>query len=405
MEVDSILALLRHNVLQLIDSFNQGGSELQALQLTRLLHDSGRFHLRVACLNPNGILRSQIDDLNLPEIPSYPLNSFYDRNALVQLRAFVQFLRASKIDILHTHDFYTNIFGTVAGALARIPVRIASRRETLGMRTSAQIRLQRIAYSLASQIVANSEAVREQLIREGLGKEKTSVIYNGIDLERVVPSVTRREDALSLLGLPMETENSRKRFVTIVANMRHDVKDYPMFLRAAKRIHETMPEVAFLLAGKGKLSELLRALSRELRIESASFFIGRCEHIAELLSISEVCVLSSKAEGFSNSILEYMAAARPVVATNVGGVAEVIVEGETGYLVSSGDDQLMATQIMRLLKDPERARKMGESGRRVVEEKFSCDAQLKNTEALYERLLRQTQTSAVKTQGATTENV
>jgi glycosyltransferase involved in cell wall biosynthesis len=107
-----------------------------------------------------------------------------------------------------------------------------------------------------------------------------------------------------------------------------------------------------------------------------------------LLSISEVCVLSSKAEGFSNSILEYMAAARPVVVTDVGGAREVVVEGETGYLVQSGDDSTMATRLIDLLRDQGTARAMGTKGRRVVEEKFSCEAQLARTEELYDRLLK-----------------
>jgi glycosyltransferase involved in cell wall biosynthesis len=143
----------------------------------------------------------------------------------------------------------------------------------------------------------------------------------------------------------------------------------------------------FLLAGEGALMESLRSLAEESGIGAYTFFLGRCDHVAELLSVSDVCVLSSKAEGFANSILEYMAAARPVVATNVGGAAEAIIEGQTGYLVPSGNDEMMAERILSLLRNPERARAMGERGRRVVEERFSCQAQLKRIEELYNRLL------------------
>jgi glycosyltransferase involved in cell wall biosynthesis len=160
-----------------------------------------------------------------------------------------------------------------------------------------------------------------------------------------------------------------------------------MFLRSAKRVKEAVPESAFLLAGEGELKSALHDLAQELGILDSVIFLGRCDKIAELLSISEICVLSSKAEGFSNSILEYMAAARPVVATEVGGAAEAIREGETGYLVPSGNDELMAARLVTLLHDPEKARRMGDAGRRVVEEKFSCQAQLARTEDLYLRLL------------------
>jgi L-malate glycosyltransferase len=379
---------LKPVVLQLIDSFHQGGSERQALQLTRLLHESGRFQVRLASLNPEGILRADVERLGLGEIPSYPLNNFYDLNAVKQLRRLVSFLRRACVDILHTHDFYTNVFGMTAGTVARLPVRIASLRETTGMRTSVQRRALRMSFSLANQVVANSNAVRQRLIEEGVAGEKITVIYNGLDEKRLI-SAASRASVLSRFGLPLENGSQHRKFVTIVANMRHEVKDYPMFLRAARRIKDAIPAAAFLLAGEGDLTESIRSLSLDLKLEDSSFLLGRCENLAELLSISDVCVLSSKAEGFSNSILEYMAAGCPVVATDVGGAREAIIEGETGYLVRAGDDALMAEHVVALLSEPERARTMGQTGKRLVSEKFSCDSQLSRTEELYERLLQQ----------------
>ena len=370
-------------VLQLIDSFNQGGSERQALQLTRLLVESGRFKVHLACLSPEGVLRDSINDLDLGEIPSFPLNSFTDQNAVRQLRRFVRWLKSARIDILHTHDFYTNVFGMAGGGLARLPVRVASMRETAGMRSTAQKQVQRVAYSLAHHVVANSNAVREKLIGDGVAPKKVSVIYNGLDVRRLATTLSRAE-SLSVLGLPSEIE--ARRFISIVANMRHEVKDYPMFLRSARRVKDAVPDAAFLLAGEGELSDSLRGLAGELGINDSTFFLGRCEKVAELLAVSEICVLSSKAEGFSNSILEYMAAGRPVVVTSVGGAREVVAEGETGYLVPSGDDAMMAERLIALLQNPERARAMGAKGKRVVEEKFSCAAQLAHTESLYDQL-------------------
>jgi L-malate glycosyltransferase len=381
---------LKAVVLQLIDSFNQGGSERQAVQLTRLLHQSGKFDVRVACLNPEGLLRAEIDALNLGEVPAFPLTSFYDRNAIKQIRRLVRYLKESKVDVLHTHDFYTNIFGMTAAAIARVPVRIASRRETGGMRTGSQKRAQQLAYSLAHKIVGNSEAVKDALVREGVSREKVVVVYNGLDLIRLAPpSETSRQELLSLFNVNAE----QTKFVTIVANMRHDVKDYPMFLRAARIVSESVPEAGFLLAGEGELTERLQRLARELGIEQRTYFVGRCENVPALLQASDVCVLSSKAEGFSNSILEYMAAARPVVATDVGGAREAIVEGGSGFLISSGDHETMAARIISLLQDPQVAEEMGQLGRELVERKFSCEAQLGNTEKLYETLLAKTHVS------------
>jgi glycosyltransferase involved in cell wall biosynthesis len=377
---------MKKTVLQFINSFHQGGSERQAVQLTRLLAGSNRYHLHVACLDGTGALREELERLGIPSIPEFPLTSFYDLNMLTQLRRCAALMRERKVDVVHTHDFYTNVFGMMAARLARVPVRIASRRETGGMRSSSQLKVERGVYRLAHAITANAEAVRGQLIAEGVHAHKIATIYNGLDLERLTPRLSR-DEALALFNLPL---TRARRFVTIVANLRHDVKDHPMFLRAARRVQREVPEAAFIIAGEGELTGKMRALAAEFGLEQDVFFIGGCKKVAELLAVSDICVLSSRAEGFSNSILEYMAASRAVVATNVGGASEAVVEGETGYLVAAGDDEMMAARIISLLREPERASEMGGRGRQKIEEQFSCEAQLENVERLYDRLLDKT---------------
>jgi glycosyltransferase involved in cell wall biosynthesis len=374
-------------VLQLIDSFDEGGSERQALELTRLLRNSGRFEVFLATLKAEGVLRKEIADLNLEPIPAYPLTSFYDTNAARQLRRFVAYLRANRIDVLHTHDFYTNVFGMAAASLARMNVRIASCRETDGMRSRGQQRLQRVAFKFADRVVANSSSVKQKLIGEGIRAHRVAVIHNGLNIARIQTNQpVDRAQSLSVIGLNNAPRNIDQ-FVTIVANMRHEVKNYPMFLQVARRVCERMQNVGFLLAGEGPLQSSLKELSRQLGVAEKSFFLGRCEQIAELLSVSNVCLLTSTAEGFSNAILEYMAAARPVVATNVGGASEAVVDGVTGYLVDSGDDKTMAERIIRLLREPELARSVGEAGRMRVEQEFSTTSLLHNVESLYDSLL------------------
>lgn len=388
---DSLEETLRHAVLQLINSFEQGGTERQTVQLTRLLHESGRYDVHVACLSGKGPLRQEVEALGFKDIPEFPLTSFYNRNALVQLRRLARLMRAQKIDVVQTHDFYTNVFGMAAAALARVPVRIASRREMGGLRSRKQRIVERRAYHLAHAVVANAEAVRRDLIAEGVCTEKIVTIYNGLDSHCVASApLLKRKQALISFNLPLE-EN--RRFVTIVANLRLPVKDHPTFLRAAKLVREAIPNAGFIIAGEGELLGSMRELSAQLNLESDVFFTGRCSDVPSLLSISDVCVLSSRAEGFSNSILEYMAAGRAVVTTDVGGAREAVVEGETGYIVPIGDSHKMAERIIALLGDSDMAREMGERGRHIVEQKFSCEAQLTHIEALYERLLAKARTS------------
>lgn len=376
---------LKPNVLQLIGSFHQGGSERQAIQLTELLRSSDRYVIHLACLSPEGSLRKQVESMGLTSIPSFPLTSFYDPNAARQMFRFVSLLRSRSIDILQTHDFYTNVFGMVGAALAGVRVRVAARRETMGVRTSAQTKAERFAYSLAHSIVGNSEAVRRALIDEGISERKIVTIYNGLALSRVAVSpALKRTEILSRLNL-----SDGYRFVTIVANLRHRVKDHGTFLRAAREVSKKVPDAAFVLAGEGELVESMQTLAGELGVRERTFFVGRCEHINELLAVSDVCVLSSIAEGFSNAILEYMGAARPVVVTDVGGAREAVREGVSGFVVPPGDSKAMAQRIVQLLNDPEVAFSMGRAGQKIIETEFSLGAQLRQTEELYERLLSQ----------------
>ena len=376
----------KRNVLILVGSFEMGGAESQAVLLARLLLEHGRYGVHMACLHRRGVLLDEAEQLGLGEIPEFPLTSFYDRNMVVQLRRFASFVKEREISIAHSQDFYMNVFGILGAALARVPVRIAFWGETGEARTNAQRFLQRRAFHFAHAIHANSERVKKYLLDDGVPAKKIAVVYNGLDLERVTPPPDfRRDEALAAFGLPQDN----RRFVTIVANLRSDVKDHPMFLRAAQRVRAAVPEAAFVVAGEGELLGPMRALAAQLGLQDDVFFTGRCERVAELLALSDVCVLSSKSEGFSNAILEYMGAARPVVVTDVGGAREAVVDGETGYLVAPGDDEAMAARIISLLRDPAGARSMGERGRRILEQKYSSRAQLENTEALYDRLLMQ----------------
>ena len=374
---------MKVRILHIIDSFEQGGTERQALQLVRLLHESGRYEVRLACLQDKGSLRSEAETIGTGKILAYPLTSFHDRNFVIQLRRLYRFLKDGRFDIVQTHCFYTNVFGMAAATMAQTPGRLTFKGETVGCRTSMQERFERGAFRLAHRVIANSDAVRARLIADGVPAERIVRHYNALAMERVAvaPSATR-DQILRMFGLP-----NNRRFVTIVANPRLEVKDHPMFLRAAARVRSAVADAAFVIAGEGPRLPELRELAAQLGLNEDVFFIGRCDRVAELLFVSEVCALSSRSEGFSNSILEYMAAARPVVATDVGGAREAIVDGETGHLVPSGDDEKMAELIIQLLREPRSGREMGERGKRRVIDQFSTQRQLDNIFALYGELL------------------
>ena len=375
--------MTKPRVLQLIDSFQQGGSERQAVQLTRLLHETGDYDLMAACLDGRGVLRTDNEALGLGEIPEFPLTSFYDANFVRQLMRFVRHLRHHEVTIVQSSDFYTNIFGMLGAKLAGVPVRIAARRES-GKRSAFRRRIERGAYRMAQAVIANCEAVRRELITEGVPENKVVTSYNGLELTKFTPrQESQREELLASFGL---SAVGNRRLVTMVANLR-PVKDQATFLRAARQVRDAVSDAAFCLAGEGELLESLSRQAEQLGLAADVFFTGRCERVADLLAVSDVGVLSSASEGFSNAIIEYMAAGLPVVATDVGGAREAVVEAETGFLVQPGDADLLAVRVKELLTNPARMRSMGAHARRTVEEKFSSAALLERTQCLYDRLL------------------
>lgn len=373
---------MKYRVVQFIGSFNEGGSERQALALTRRLADDGRFNVSLATLNAQGVLRDDASRLDIGEIPEFPLSSFYNANFVRQLRKAARFLNTAGADIVHTHDFYTNVFGIAAAQLAGVRVKIASKRETGGMRSRAQMLVEKLAFGRADAVVVNSLAVENYLSALRLSPAKLKLIYNGLDIGIFDANVAKEPNLRQTLGVE---ENSP--LVTLVANLRHAVKNIPMLLRAAAMVLGSVPAAQFIIAGEGELLAELQRQAFDLGISENVHFIGRCGNIPALAAASDICVLTSTAEGFSNSILEYMAAAKPVIATNVGGASEAITAGKSGFLIASDDDAKLAEHILFLINNRSAAAEFGKHGRKTVEEKFSANAQLDSTTALYDELL------------------
>ena len=374
---------MKPRVLHLIDSFHQGGSERQAIQLARMQHESGAYAVRIACLSAEGVLRADVERIGLGAIHEFRLRSFHHPGTITQVRRFAGVLTAEGIEVLHAHDFYTNIFGMAAGALAGVPVRIASRREIDPGRTRAQRFVERRAFEAAHAIVVNAEAIRHDLVARGVSDRKVHTVYNGVDPARFTGSPSgSRSERLASFGLP-----DGRHFVTIVANLRLALKDHGTFLRAARLVKEAVPAAAFVVSGEGDLLEPTRQLAAQLGLAGDVFFTGRCDRVPELLSVSDVCVLSSVSEGFANVLIEYMMAGRPVVTTDVGGAREAVGDGDNGFLVAPGDAAAMAARVVSILVDGESRGRMGARGRERALATFSCRSQLERTDRLYATLL------------------
>jgi glycosyltransferase involved in cell wall biosynthesis len=286
-------------------------------------------------------------------------------------------LRSFRADIVHFHTAKAHTVGLAAARLARTPVTVLSRR--VDFPTGGNL-FSRIKYrAKVDAVVAISDAVKDVLLAGGMDQDLITVIYSGIDLEQYRD---RADGAYirSELGIP----GSSPLVGAVGALAPHKAQSY--FLRAAAELTKARPDVRYIIAGEGELKGELRALARTLGIEGLVTFAGFRRDTKALLSILDVFVLSSVAEGLCTSILDAMASGVPVVATRVGGVPELISDGECGLLVPPADPPAMADAIHRVLKDKSLEGKLIAGARNRVLD-FSVERTVEQTERLYRKLL------------------
>ncbi len=302
----------------------------------------------------------------------YPLVSVWRPNGLRQILALRRYIKERAIDIVHTFAAKATIVGVLAARGSGAKAVVTSRRNMGYWYTPRLLLLFRYLNRHTTRVLANSERVKQLAVEaEGLAPEKVDVLYNGVDLERYRAGRDDPAPARPTVG--------------IVANYR-PVKDLGLFLRAARLVAAEVPEAVFLLAGQGPLRDDLGRLAEELGISGrVTFTDGRGEVPGHLRRMSIGC-LSSESEGFSNAILEYMAAGLPVVATDVGGNAEAIEDGLTGYLVRDRTPEAFARPIMELLRDGTRREEMGRRALERCRDRFEIGGAVRRLEDYYSAL-------------------
>lgn len=366
-------------VLHLVDCLNIGGTERQLFELVRRL-DRRRYRSFVACFNEGGELDPMLRDLGIAPF-GLPLHGTLARpNTVLQILRLALACRKNRVRILHAHDFYSNLIGVAAARLAGIRA-IASRRDLGHWLSPRHHRVLRIALKHADRVLANAHAVgRLVLSEEEVAPPKLRVIPNGIDLTRFDALARRAPDPPLLPAHPGVPR------LCAVASMHLPDKGHGDLLDAAAALEARGVRVEWLLLSDGGLRETYQARARELGLGESIHFLGRRGDVPSLLARVDLVVHPSWAEGFPNAVLEAMAAARPVVATRVGGTPELVVEGETGYLVDPRQPAALADAIVRALADRDRLRQLGERGRARVESTFSAEQMIHSVESLYAEL-------------------
>lgn len=353
----------------LLTSFDAGGTERQMTELIRRI-DRDVFRLHVACFRKEGPWLAVVEASGVP-IDDFPLGSLASPRALLQVRRFARWCRRNRLQVLQTCDIYGNIFGLTVAALARVPVRIGSRRGIVSPtgRRSLLV-LQRHGYRAAHRIVANSDAAADCLVSERVEREKVRVIPNGIDL---APFDVPRTTALGPI-------------VTTVANLRPG-KGHDVLLRAAARVLRQRPDVTFQFVGDGSLRSQLEQEAEDLAISAAVRFLGHRTDVPALLRGSTAFAFPSFMEAFPNGVMEAMAAEIPVVASGVGGIPELVEHGRNGLLVPPGDEAALADALLSVLGDRGRADALAAGGRRTIEQRYSFDRMVGDFQTLYRETL------------------
>jgi glycosyltransferase involved in cell wall biosynthesis len=332
----------RTNVLLCIDSLaSDAGTEQQLIEVVRRVNPEV-LGLHVCCLESSPQM-GRLPDLCATRV--FPVTRVYTPQGLLQIRMLRRYIDANDVDVVHAFMVKATIMGVLAAKGSRCQAVVTSRRNMGYWYTPFYLRLFRYLNRHTTRILANSERVRQFTIQaERISPAKVDVLYNGVDLEQYAPGRGDPGRAESL-GIPLQVP-----VVGIVANYR-PVKRLDVFLRAARIVSGAVPQAAFLLVGRGPLRKELAGLARELGIAHKVFFSDGQGSVPDYLQRMAVGCLSSESEGFSNAILEYMAAGLPVVATNVGGNSEAVQDGVNGYLVPPSDPEAFAARVIALLQD------------------------------------------------------
>lgn len=372
-------------ILYLIGTLDVGGAERHLVEVVRRL-DRTAFRPSVCTLSPGGALAAEVEAAGVPvrvvDFRGLLRNPLRGPAVVDRISVLIRFMRREKFDIVHGYLFHAYILAAFAGRMAGVPRIVASRRSLSFFKKGKPhyFFAERLANRWTDVIIPNSEAVRRDVLKhENVRPDKIVVIPNGIDADAYAAANdggrVRRE-----FGIPGESA-----VVGVVANLIH-YKGHLDFLEAAALVKAERPSTIFLFIGEGPMRPALERRVADLGLRGSVILAGQRRDMADVLAAFDISALPSHEEGFSNTILESMAAGKPVVATSVGGNLEAVEDGVTGYLVAPRDPGAMARALLDLLKNMDRGRAMGRSGRERVRREFGLEGMIGRMESVYRGL-------------------
>ncbi len=364
-------------VVHVIDHLGSGGAQRQLVELVRRL-PRDRWDPVVISLSTERT--GLVEELTQAGICVHlvPQHGTVDLACLWALTRLLGVLRPA---IVHTWLFTADTYGRIGARLAGVRHTICAIRNTIDDFPERYRVVNRWLTRWTDYVTVNAEAIRANLTEAaGVPARKIRTIYNGIDLSEFPPA---HANGLDPTSWPVPPSG---KIVAMVARLAPQ-KDHRTFLEATARIAPAVPDAHFVLIGDGAMRTDIERRIQELRLGGRVHLLGERGDVKRLLAHIAVCVLATHYEGCSNVIMEAMAAGRPVVATDVGGNAELVVHGQTGLLVPDRDVRALADAMVALLTDPERAQAMGREGRHRIEQRFSLERMVQETTTLYAQVL------------------
>ncbi len=367
-------------ILFLIESLGGGGKERRLVELLKGLHKKGGFECHVALMYDEEEL---YDDLKIIR-PTFHHFGVRKKKSLSTFRELHAIVQKVKPDLIHSWGTMPSIFAIPSAKLTGTKLingNITGAPEKLSLFSGGHI-WDRITFLFSDMILGNSMAGIKAYRPP---KHKTRCIYNGFDLNR-----------LKDLGDPERLRKSLgidTKFVIGMVARFWDAKDHDTYFRAAFKILEQRQDVTFLAVGDGHTMVHFQNMIPE-KFQHLILFTGNRHDVDAIVNLFDIGVLATYTEGVSNAIIEYMVARKPVVATDGGGTAELLIDGTTGYLVPKINPDALARKISWLLSNPSEAKAMGEAGHERIKNHFSLERMTRDYIELYQELSPQPKSHA-----------
>lgn len=369
-------------VLHLAGSGGWAGGETYLLLLARKLN---RKRFRLIVVSPeSGFLVENLKAEGI-EAPVVDMGWMGNPVPIFRLRTLLQ---ENRVDIIQSHGARVNVYARVAGRLAATPVIISTVHNSLydypisSMKKALYLAFDQFTAPLADCTVCVAESHRQELIgRYHLLPDRVVTLRNGVDLDRYQPARYDRR-LRKALHVPDDVP-----VIGILGRLTHQ-KGHVYLLRALPLLLTKFPSLRCLVVGDGELREELQGLAAALGLTEHCLFLGVRQDIPEVLAAIDVLVLPSLSEGLPYAALEGMAMGKPIVATAVNGVPELIQDGVTGRLIPREDSKALARAVEEVLADPSTGRALGQAARKTVEQEYSVERWIDQLESLYERLAK-----------------